>query len=245
MAVVGPCCRWTRCFSPVHGAQSAREQGECAGGGTRHGPCCRGFQVSCLDAGGANPLQGAAVRAEQLPGAMGPALSPPARHPASCTQPPPAPGCPCLPPSLHVQDQAFSILSRLSSHAELPELTDKAFGSHKPSAWPSRQPTGACAGGVKPNLVCLFLPASSIWRGSTACLATQPAWFTAAWGQQLKMQPNPPPQPSSTRLRSRRRWSVPALSPFLQAASPGWSSKPGSAFHFGGQGGAGCRGWAA
>eukprot|EP00075_Anas_platyrhynchos_P009945 XP_027299198.1 voltage-gated potassium channel subunit beta-2 isoform X3 [Anas platyrhynchos] len=114
MAAVGPCCRWTRCFSPVHGAQSAREQGECAGGGTRHGPCCRGFQVSCLDAGGANPLQGAAVRTEQLPGAVGPALSPPTQHPASCTQPPPAPGCPCLPPpcTCRTRLSPFSLVSR-------------------------------------------------------------------------------------------------------------------------------------
>lgn len=166
-------------------------------GGTRHGPCCRGFQVSCLDAGGANPLrggepQGAAVRAEQLPGAVGPALSPPSPATSELHAASPSPRLPLFAPSLHVQDQAFSILSRLSSHAELPEPTDKAFGYHKPSAWPSCQPTAACAGGVKPNLVCLFLPASCIWRGSTACLATQPAWFTAAWGQQLKTQPTPP-----------------------------------------------------
>ncbi|XP_047923314.2 voltage-gated potassium channel subunit beta-2 isoform X5 [Anser cygnoides] len=62
----GPaCCRWKRCFSPVpRGSERTGSAGRVLGsgasvpGGARHGPCCRGFQVSFLDSGGSSPLRG-------------------------------------------------------------------------------------------------------------------------------------------------------------------------------------------
>lgn len=113
------CCHWTRCFSPVHGAQSPREQGECARG--EHGTVpaagdfkchalMQGVQIPCVAGSRKAPLL--EQSSSQVP--WGQLSAPPAQQPVSCTQPPPAPGCPCLPPpcTCRTRLSPFSLVSR-------------------------------------------------------------------------------------------------------------------------------------